>query len=281
MLATIREQVCLNIRVSPTSAAPGKPGILRAMRLTSLFILICVGLACGPDKTDTETDGTTTSGTATDGTTTAARTTGGESGAPTTSEETGETGETGPGTTTGLGDGCEVFTQQAECEQDPDCMAVVGEAFDFAGCMPGQTFIACIPAMPCDSVITNICQDKPGQEVYKIPDGCIPPGFFGCGPADFPMCGDFTECEQLPQQGCIANPDCTAIMGAAHMDVGGEICVDFGAQVFLACAQGDLACPPVISTVCPEGQPDMVFDTPSGCIPAGFVPCDMPAPECQ
>ena len=182
--------------------------------------------------------------------------------------------------TTGPGDGCEALLQQAQCEQDPDCMAVVGEAFDFVGCMPGQTFIACMPAMACDAVLTDICQDAPGQEVYRIPNGCIPPGFFGCGPGDLPMCGNFTECEQLPAQGCLANPECTAIMGAPHVEVNGETCVDFGAQEFLACAQGDLACPPVISTVCPEGQPGMVFDTPSGCIPAGFMSCDMFAPEC-
>jgi len=270
------------------------------MRLTSLALIFTAGLACGPDKNDTADASAATVVDTSDATGTA--TTGGESGAPTTSGDTSgdtsvggtgsgsgetggtsagsESGETGEPGTTGLGDGCEAFQTQAQCEQDPDCMAVVGQAFDFPGCMPGQTFIACMPAMPCDAVILDICQDDPGQEVYRLTDGCVPPGFFSCNPGDFPLCGD-AGCEQLPEQGCFAAPNCTALTGAPHMEKDGEICVDFAAQEFLACVEGDLACPPVIATVCPEGQPEMVFDSPSGCIPPGFVPCDMPAPECQ
>jgi hypothetical protein len=258
------------------------------MRLTSL-LLISAGLACGPDKTDGETTGTST------GTSTGeADTTAGASGVP-TSDGPGEgsgdssaggtgTSETGePGTsaaTTGPGDGCGALQSRAQCEQDPACMAVVGEALDFAGCMPGQTFVACMPRMACDDSIQDVCQEEPGMEVYRLPNGCVPPGFEPCVPGDLPLCGA-SECEQLPQQGCLANPACTAILGAPHVEQDGEVCVDFGMQAFLACAQGDIACPPVIASVCPEGQPDMVFDTPSGCVPSGFMPCDAPAPECQ
>lgn len=264
------------------------------MRLTSLALLFTTGLACGPDKNDTETSDGSTAGTSaanTTGDATGSPTTGGETEAPTTGggdgtgpatatgTGTGETGETGAGST-GEVDGCEVFQTQESCERDPNCMAVVGEAFEFAGCMPGQTFIACMPMMPCDAVITNICEQGTGEEVYRIPNGCVPPGFASCLPGDFPLCSD-SQCEGLPEQGCFAAPNCTALTGAPHMEKDGEICVDFGMQEFLACAPGDLACPPSIATVCPEGQPGMVFDTPSGCIPPGFVACDMPAPECQ
>ena len=246
------------------------------MRLTSLFLILTAGLACGPDKNDTET--TASTGASTGG----ADTTGGETGVPTGDSSAGGTGtgETGATATTGPGDGCEALQTEAQCEQDPDCMAVVGQAFDFPGCMPGQTFIACMPMMMCDSNVLDICQEEPGQEVYRVPDGCVPPGFFPCTPGDFPLCGD-SECEGLPEQGCLAAPDCTAILGAPHMEKDGEVCVDFGMQEFLACMQGDVACPPSIASVCPGGQPDMVFDTPSGCIPPGFMPCDMPAPACQ
>jgi hypothetical protein len=252
-----------------------------------MLLLLSTGLACGPDKSDTETTGGTTGAS-----TGATDTTGGESGVPTGDGPTGSSGDssaggtgtgtdaTGTGTTSGPVDGCEALQTQEQCEQDPDCMAVVGEAFDFAGCMPGQTFIACMPMMACDSNIQDICEEEPGMEVYRLPNGCVPPGFKACVPGDFPLCGD-TACEQLPQQGCLANPDCTAIMGAPHIEQDGEACVDFAMQEFLACMQGDVACPPVIVSVCPEGQPNMVFDTGSGCIPPGFMPCDMPAPDCQ
>lgn len=98
-------------------------------------------------------------------------------------------------------------------------------------------------------------------------------------PADLTLCGD-PGCEQLPEQACRANPECTPLLGAPHIEQDGEICADYGMQKFLACARGDAPCPPVVISVCPEGQPDMVFDTPGGCLPSGFNTCDMTAPDC-
>lgn len=252
------------------------------MRLTASVLLISAILACGPDKNESETTGSSTGASTGPGDSTSVPTGDGPAGSSgDSSAGTGTgTGATETTATTGPADGCEALQTRAQCEQDPECMAVVGEALDFAGCTPGQTFIACMPMMACDDNIQDVCQEEPGMEVYRLPNGCVPPGFEPCVPGDLPLCGD-TTCEQLPQQGCLANPDCTAIMGARHVEQDGEFCVDFAMQEFLACMQGDVACPPVIASVCPEGQPDMVFDTGSGCIPPGFVACDMPAPDCE
>ncbi len=266
------------------------------MRLTSLCLLLSAGLACGPEKNDSETAGESGSGASgsltTTGKTSTQPTTSESSGDPVTgtasasgSETGSEAGETTGGSTgattgasTGASEACESLAQEP-CEQDPSCMAIFGQALEFPGCTPGPSFLACMPAMACDSVLLTICQDAPGEQRYELANGCIAPGFSACDEV-LPLCGA-GACEQLGEQGCVASPSCTPIHGAPHMEKDGQICVDFGAQVFLACETGDIACPPSITTVCPEGQPDMVFDSPSGCIPPGFVSCGAPAPDCQ
>lgn len=87
------------------------------------------------------------------------------------------------------------------------------------------------------------------------------------------------DCEALGEAQCAA-AGCTPISGAPHVMMGDAVCVDFEQPVFLGCLEGGIACPPSVPTVCPEGQPDMAFDVPSGCLPPGHIFCDAPAPAC-
>lgn len=88
-------------------------------------------------------------------------------------------------------------------------------------------------------------------------------------------------CEGLDEAACLADPACMAHQGAPHVMQNGMVCVDYNAQQFLACGPAGPACPPVVITVCPIGQPDMAFDVGSGCTPPGYELCmDGPVPDC-
>lgn len=265
-------------------------------------LIIGVGLTCfaliackpGPSEgtlgTADESSGESTAGQSTgssnpsDPTTGAseasADTGGGNSNSGTTTGMTGES-STGPGSdpsgsegdtlTTGLGDGCEIFTSEDECAQDKDCMAIVGEAQDFEGCTPGKQFLACVAAMPCDAVITTVCRDG-SPEVYELASGCIPEGFSQCdGPgqvcAGSPVCADITDPDACEAAGC------ALILGAPHVFKDNMECVDQSNPEPLGCFDPKMPCPPVVATVCPEGQKEPAFDVASGCIPKGFEDC--------
>jgi hypothetical protein len=275
------------------------------MRLTCLTLTLVslTFLACTPSESGTEASaestgtsgGTDTGSTAgpTDPTTGDAPSTGSGSNSesaettqPSSGSDTGTDAGTEPDTdpstdpsTTGLGDGCASLVQ-GECEADPDCVAVVGQPEDFAGCMPGKQYLGCIESASCDQAETTVCKDG-SDEVYKIPNGCIPEGFSMCDGTGKPCEGGGVVCEGLGEDACKAE-ECAAILGAPHIMKDGGICADYVNQEFLACVGNDVACPPVVQILCPAGQMEPVWDVPSGCIPDGFETCaaDL-VPECK
>ena len=107
----------------------------------------------------------------------------------------------------------------------------------------------------------------------------IPPGFAACSVRDAPLCGSAEACQSASEEECAAS-GCTPISGAPHVVEAGMACADFDAQVFLGCLEGGIACPPVVLTVCPEGQLDTAFDVSAGCLPPGHMQCDQPVPGC-
>lgn len=213
--------------------------------------------------------------------------------APTTGEATG--GVDGPETTTGgatdPGDGetassgqaetgaidCAALTE-SECGAQAGCAPAFGVALEFPGCPEGQVYLGCDAALPCDTVLTTVCRDG-SDEAYKLPNSCVPPGFSACQNL-LSVCG--TPCVDLDQESCEATAVCRAIFGNPHVDDGeGGTCVDDEDSVYLACDLFTGACPPVVHTVCPMGQPNVHFDVPSGCFPPFFLSCpaqsDQPA----
>jgi hypothetical protein len=156
-------------------------------------------------------------------------------------------------------------------------MAIVGVQYALARCPPGPVFLACVPAIACDDALTTICMD--GSPAYQLPNGCIPPGFAACSVRDAPLCGSAEACQSASEEECAAS-GCTPISGAPHVVEAGMACADFDAQVFLGCLEGGIACPPVVLTVCPEGQLDTAFDVSAGCLPPGHMQCDQPVPGC-
>mgnify|MGYP000653278655 CR=1 FL=1 len=190
---------------------------------------------------------------------------------------TGETGGSSP-SETGLADGCEAL-DAATCKQDPDCMAQSGLVLEFEGCTPGQQFLACMDNIGCDDVLVTVCKDGT-DEVYQLPNGCVPPGFTPCDAAKEPCGGGGLKCAQFGEADCKAM-GCTPISGAPHVVQDGGMCADAMNPEFIGCLEPDAACPPVVATVCPEGQKMPSWDVPSGCIPAGFEACGMNLPECK
>jgi hypothetical protein len=190
-----------------------------------------------------------------------------------TSEPVGETETEGP-------PGCEAIADEEACKA-ASCLPLYGVAYDFPGCSEGQVYLGCIEPQDCDDAETDVCREgAESEEAYKLKNGCYPAGFVPCEPSTDAFCD---QCEALDEAGCLAEPsECQPIYGAPHVDVGGEVCVDFNAQEFLRCVANGGACPPFVPTICPIGQPDKPYDSPSGCIPSGYEMCEGGGtPECQ
>lgn len=225
----------------------------------------------------------TTSGTGTDSTTegnSAGTTTGGD---PSTSAGTTSTSPTStstdPTTSSSTSTDPPVCStlNEIECALADHCMSIIGDPLAFDGCTPGPKFLFCNELVTCDAVIVTVCETD-GLESYQLQNGCIPPGFEPCEP-DLGPCAA-AACSGLDEQACQADPDCGPILGAPHTTKNGMQCSDFSNQTFLGCEPIEQACPPVITSICPEDQPDTAFDV-GGCIPPGFVTCgDGPLPEC-
>lgn len=80
-------------------------------------------------------------------------------------------------------------------------------------------------------------------------------------------------CPGLGEDACLANP-CDIIYGwPIDVEAG---CFD--AAVFLACVGDRLVCTGVPTVVCAGGAAMLMK---GGCVPPGFVACDVPAPESQ
>ena len=242
------------------------------MRLTSLALALTALLACGPTEPNTTDESTSASTTDTPNTSGDAPTTGDT---PTTTGDTPViTTTTDPGSTTAASDDCETLGEAA-CTGA--CMPVLGHSYEFEGCSAAPVFLGCLPLTGCDDAPTDVCDVDDGT-AFRLPNGCIPPGFRACAPGGL-LCGAGDDCEALGEAQCAA-AGCTPISGAPHVMMGDAVCVDFEQPVFLGCLEGGIACPPSVPTVCPEGQPDMAFDVPSGCLPPGHIFCDAPAPAC-
>lgn len=246
------------------------------MRLPLLLTLALA--ACeGGGKSTTSSD----SGTGTDSTTesnSAGTTTGSDPSTSAATTSTSPTTTTDPTTSTTTSTDPPVCStlNEIECALADHCMSIIGDPLGFPGCTPGPKFLFCNEIVTCDAVIVTVCQTD-GPESYQLQNGCIPPGFEPCEP-DLGPCG--AACSGLDEQACQADPSCGPILGAPHTTKNGVQCSDFTNQTFLGCEPVEQACPPVITTICPEGQPDTAFDV-GGCVPAGFVTCgDGPLPEC-
>lgn len=189
----------------------------------------------------------------------------------------GETSTAGPGETTGgPSDECEGL-DEATCKANPVCDVMLGSAYDFEGCPVGPQYLGCMVANKgCDEAEKTVCRDGT-DEVYLRNNGCVPLGFSECE-TPLALCG---SCEALTEAECLAEAEeCQGLYGAPYVEQQGAECVDFGQQVFLACAANGGACPPFVPTVCPEGELAPRFDVPSGCIPFGFETCEGGAPVC-
>lgn len=165
---------------------------------------------------------------------------------------------------------CDLLPNMEECMQN-GCVAHFGIAYDFPGCAEGSVFLGCSDPQDCDDAPHIFCKDGT-DEIYKTHDGCHPAGYSECEPVTDVFCG---QCEALDEAGCLAEPtDCQPIYGAPHVDVRGEVCVDYDDMHFLRCIANGGACPPNIPTICRIDQPDEPYDSPSGCIPLGFEECE-------
>jgi hypothetical protein len=245
------------------------------MRLFLLVPLALALVACeGGGK---PTTGATESGSSTTASTTEGGSAGTTSGATSTSTGTSDgTAEPTTDATTSTDPPVCSTLGEIECALAEHCMSIIGDPLNFPGCMPGPTFLSCSDVVPCDAVITTVCSVD-SNESYQLQSGCIPPGFMQCEP-DLGPCG--ADCLGLDEQACLADDACVAFFGAPHTTKMGMECTDWNNQVFLACDVAGPACPPTITTVCPEDQPDTAFDT-GGCVPPGFVPCmGDPLPDC-
>lgn len=184
------------------------------------------------------------------------------------------------GETTTEGSPCEGL-DEAACEAKPGCMTYHGVPFDFASCVPGNTYLGCGPELNCDQAFTAMCRDGTEiDEAYLTPTACEPPGFSQCDVAGKSPCGQ--SCEGMNEAACAFDGDfCEPIHGLPHVEQDGTVCVDQDPQ-FIACVLMDGACPPEVPTVCSTGDSDEKYDIPSGCIPPEFEKCDpMGAQPCE
>ncbi|MBZ5715894.1 hypothetical protein [Nannocystis pusilla] len=168
---------------------------------------------------------------------------------------------------------------QATCEA-VDCVSHFGTAFDFPGCPSGQVYLGCSEPQDCDEAEHPFCKDGT-DEVYLLPSGCHPSGFSLCEAPGIALCD---TCEALTEAECLEEPaGCQPIYGAPHVEVEGEVCADYENKEFLRCIANGGACPPFVPVVCEVGDTDKRWDSPSGCVPAGFEECATPefVPGCQ
>jgi hypothetical protein len=283
-------------------AARGRFGILatmhaslRLLTLASLFTLACKPGPGGDDTTESTGSTAETAGT----TVGASETTAGEG--PTTSTSTSTSTSTGTGdgtsgdtsgettapTSTGpdpvtTGDvDCATIPAQSECDATRGCQSVVGLAQEFVDCAPGEHFLGCIAAQPCDAVIVTVCRDD-SDEVYEV-GGCLPEsGFSPCaGPGA--ACPDgVTTCEEITTFGECVNNQCRVVLAAPHIEVDGETCASYGDdEEFLGCIEVDAACVDDTIILCPIGMDAPNWDSASGCVPPGFESCAVPpVPAC-
>jgi hypothetical protein len=184
---------------------------------------------------------------------------------------TGSSGASGSGSTTEGPTGDCVGLDEAACTADPTCMPIHGTPYDVQPCPDDlKVYLGCMPQQGCDDGPATICTEPPGM-VYEVSSQCIPAGFALCAIDGAELCG--SACAGLPGPQCVHQGHCTAHLGAPHVVQDGEACVDLDNPQFLACEELLGECPPVVQTVCPQGQEDPVFDVGSGCIPPGFEPC--------
>lgn len=214
--------------------------------------------------TDETTDTWQTSTTNFDPSETTVETTGGTTSAGTTAEATSAT-TSGP---TPID--CLEFNEQ-DCVASPGCMAYYGSAYEFPGCPSGLQFLGCTDEIVCEHDKHTFCREGTDEAYEVVGTTCEPPGFVQCEPPGVAFCD---SCGTLDEAGCLAEPsECQPIYGAPHIEVDGQICADYFAQEFLACQANGGACPPAIPVVCDPDEPDQAYDSPSGCIPAGWSEC--------
>ncbi|MCY1061777.1 hypothetical protein [Nannocystis sp. SCPEA4] len=169
---------------------------------------------------------------------------------------------------------------QATCEAVGVCVTHFGVAYDFPGCPSGQVYLGCSDPQDCDEAEHPFCKDGT-DEVYQLPSGCHPSGFTLCEAPGIAFC---ETCEALTEAECLEEPEgCQPIYGAPHVEVEGEVCADYENKEFLRCIANGGACPPFVPVVCEVGNTDKRWDSPSGCVPAGFEECATPefVPGCM
>jgi hypothetical protein len=243
------------------------------------------------DLSDTATDGTTaatTDATATDGATSTGATLDPEltsttefdpsettlvetSNAVTTIVETTQSSDTEtPLACDGL--------DEATCDAVGVCASHHGVAFDFPGCSPGLVYLGCSDPQDCTDDEMVVCKDGT-DEAYHLESGCHPDGYSLCEPPTIAFCG---SCESFTEAECLDAPsECQPLYGAPHIDGDGETCADYQNQQFLRCVANGGECPPFIPVICEDGNPGQAWDSPSGCIPAGYSECGEVVPACM
>lgn len=169
---------------------------------------------------------------------------------------------------------------EQDCAGSPGCMAYYGSAYEFPGCASGLQFLGCSDAIVCEHDKHTFCREGTEEAYEVLETTCEPPGYVQCEPPGLAFCD---SCGTLDEAGCLAEPsECQPIYGAPHVEVDGELCADYLAQKFLICQANGGACPPSIPVVCDPDEPEQAYDSPSGCVPAGWSECgEMGAPQCE
>ncbi len=91
-----------------------------------------------------------------------------------------------------------------------------------------------------------------------------------------------TDCSVLSIDACAASEACFLVQSQplVRPKTGGELCVDFAHDpVPQACMDADLACTQAETYAAPPEDPSTCWWFPNGCIPDGWVPCDLGALE--
>ena len=169
---------------------------------------------------------------------------------------------------------------EQDCAASPGCMAYYGSAYEFPGCASGLQFLGCSDEIVCEHDKHTFCREGTGEAYEVLETTCEPPGFVQCEPPGLAFCD---SCGTLDEAGCLAEPsECQPIYGAPHIETNGDVCADYTDMKFLICQANGGACPPFIPVVCDPDEPDQAYDSPSGCIPAGWSECgEMGVPGCD
>ncbi|PCC74228.1 hypothetical protein SAMN02745121_04331 [Nannocystis exedens] len=159
---------------------------------------------------------------------------------------------------------------EADCEAS-GCMAYYGSAYEFPGCTSGLLFLGCSDPKDCEHDQHTFCREGTDEAYELIETTCEPPGYVQCEPPGVAFCD---SCESLTEAECLAEPaECQPIYGAPHIETNGSVCADYTDMQFLICQANGGACPPFVPVVCDPDNPEQPYDSPSGCIPAGWVEC--------